>query len=130
MVSEHHQAIKNWQEGSNDAFDTAKKLFSSKKYHHALFFCHLAVEKALKATYINQHNEAPPYTHELARLTALINHSLTEEQVEQLDTINTYNIAARYQEDKQDLFNRATPEYASEWLAHTQTIINSLIPHD
>lgn len=37
-----------WIEASDDAFDTAKSLFQNGKYHHSMFFLHLAVEKALK----------------------------------------------------------------------------------
>jgi len=50
------ESIKIWVDGARDAFDTSEKLFDSKKYHHALFFLHLALEKALKALYVSKKN--------------------------------------------------------------------------
>ena len=36
---------KYWREGADDALATAQALMDAKRYHHALFFCHLALEK-------------------------------------------------------------------------------------
>ena len=41
------QALDLWLAGANDALDTAKKLYSVKKFDHCLFFVHLALEKIL-----------------------------------------------------------------------------------
>lgn len=37
--------IEYWLASSKDDLDTAEKLFASEKYHHCLFFVHLALEK-------------------------------------------------------------------------------------
>lgn len=37
MAPDQARAVKHWADGARDAFDTAEKLFASKKYHHALF---------------------------------------------------------------------------------------------
>src|SRR3989344_9132363 len=119
MSPDTEKAAKAWKEGARDAFDTAEKLYTSKKYHHALFFCHLAVEKALKATYILAHNEMPPYTHHLVFLASKVDTKLIEEQKANLPEINTFNIEARYDEEKLKLYKKATQSYAQEWMAHT-----------
>lgn len=100
MAPDQTQAAKRWKEGAWDAFDTAEKLFISKKYHHSLFFCHLAVEKALKAQYITDQDKLPPYTHELALIAAGIKDSFNENQLKELEELNTFNIAGRYEEEK------------------------------
>lgn len=41
--------INYWVEGAKDDLKTAKSLFASKRHHHCLFFCHLFVEKIIKA---------------------------------------------------------------------------------
>jgi HEPN domain-containing protein len=39
------EVIKYWLTGSKEDFDSAEILYKNKKYHHALFFCHLSIEK-------------------------------------------------------------------------------------
>ncbi|RIK76145.1 hypothetical protein DCC62_11930 [candidate division KSB1 bacterium] len=41
-----------WQRSSREDFKVAKSLFDNKHYAYCLFFCHLAVEKALKRIFI------------------------------------------------------------------------------
>lgn len=127
MAPDQEKAAKAWQEGARDAFDTAEKLYASKKYHHALFFCHLAVEKVLKATYILAHNEMPPHTHDLILLASHTNNAASEEKLKLFAEMNKFNIAARYQEEKDELYKIATAEYAEEWIQHTSLILNSLL---
>lgn len=117
-----------WREGANDALDSAQKLFDSKKYHHALFFCHLAAEKALKARYIEEKRELPPYTHDLVLIASKLDVSFNSDQRKELAEINTFNIAARYQEDRLDLYQKATPAYAADWIKRTNLILQSLLP--
>ena len=120
-------AVKIWVDGAIDALDTCDKLFKSKKYHHALFFCHLAVEKALKAKYALGHSDMPPYTHHLVLLASKVDTKLTEEQQIFLPEINTFNIAARYDEEKLNLYKKATQTYAQEWMGHTSEILKTLL---
>lgn len=42
-------SVDYWKASSKDDLDTADQLFTSKKYHHSLFFVHLSLEKILKA---------------------------------------------------------------------------------
>src|SRR3989344_8046849 len=116
MSPDQEKMANAWKDGSRDAFDTAEKLYESKKYHHALFFCHLAVEKALKAKYALGHSDMPPYTHHLVLLASKVDTKLTEEQQIFLPEINTFNIAARYDEEKLNLYKKATQTYAQEWM--------------
>jgi len=46
-----------WQKGANEAWLTAQALVRSKRYLHALFFCHLTLEKELKSKYVARHDE-------------------------------------------------------------------------
>lgn len=130
MAPDQKQAAERWAEGARDALDTAQKLFASKKYHHALFFCHLAVEKALKSAFIAEHNKLPPYTHDLLLLTSRLSGSLEVTYRKELKEINTFNVSARYQEQKLDLYHRATQTYASKWfkicIAIAQEVLKTL----
>ena len=66
------KAIDIWITGAIDAMDTCDKIFESKKYHHALFFLHLALEKVIKAFYIFKIDQAPPYIHDLKQLVKMM----------------------------------------------------------
>jgi len=57
-----------WFAGYKDALLTAEKLYEAKRYHHALFFGHLALEKILKAVVVKQTKEHAPVTHDLVKL--------------------------------------------------------------
>ncbi len=64
--------IKYWIESANEALETAETLLSNKKYVHAMFFLHLAVEKILKGYYVYQNKEEAPYGHNLSVLASKI----------------------------------------------------------
>ena len=126
MFPEHKQAVEFWAAAARDALDTAEKLYATAKYHHALFFCHLAVEKALKASYIARHVELPPYTHDLVLLASKIPAVLPDDDLSALKEINTFSIEARYEEEKRTLYHRATTEYARMWLDRCAAILHAL----
>lgn len=109
-------AIKIWVDGANDALDTANKLFNSKKYHHALFFLHLALEKILKALYISIKDEAPPYIHNLKQISEIAGLELSDTEINQLDQISEFNVSTRYEEHKYKIYKKATKEYTTEWM--------------
>lgn len=110
------KAVKVWVDGAVDALDTCDKLFKSKKYHHALFFLHLALEKIIKALYISKLDESPPYTHNLKELCESMKLGLTELELRQLDEISEFNVSARYEEYKYKIYKRATKEYGKKWM--------------
>jgi len=87
----------------------------SKRYHHCLFFCHLVVEKALKALVTKETGDHALPTHNLIRLAKNANLSLSPEREAGLEEINTFNIRARYDDYKLEFYKRATREYTRKW---------------
>lgn len=126
MAPDQKREIKQRSEAAWDAFDTAEKLFQSGKFQHTLFFCHLAVEQALKSKYISVKNEIPPYTHDLTFLASKIGDAFQPEQLRALSEMNAFNIAGRYEEEKLALHEKATPEYTGKWLKETRVILEAL----
>lgn len=114
--------IKYWQEGADDALATARSLMDAKRYHHALFFCHLAIEKLLKAKIVLNTDQPPPPSHELRKLAKLAHLTLTMQHEEQLKEIESFNTAARYDDYKQSFYKKATREYAKTWFKHAESI--------
>src|SRR3989344_144577 len=71
-------AVENWIASADYDLKTAANLFKSRKYIYVVFFCHLAIEKVLKAIVCKRLNEMPPYTHNLNRLIELAGISVAE----------------------------------------------------
>jgi len=47
-MNDERQIIKYWSTASMQDFETVQILFEHQKYSHALFFCHLSIEKILQ----------------------------------------------------------------------------------
>lgn len=109
------ESIKIWVDGSADATDTAQRLFKSKKFNHSLFFLHLALEKILKAVFINKFDSAPPYTHDLVILAEKCQLDISNDQKSQLSEISEFNVSARYEDYKYRMYKKATEVYTTQW---------------
>ena len=115
---------KYWLDSSDDALDTARRLIRGKKYVHAMFFLHLAVEKILKGLYINQNKEDAPIGHNLHKLAEKIkNIGITGENNKILTQITAFNIAARYDDYKQSFYRACTEKFAKEYMKKGKELI-------
>lgn len=63
--------IKYWLKGSNEALNVAKDLYELAHLSYALFFCHLCLEKALKAILVKKFPNQGFYFHSLSKLATL-----------------------------------------------------------
>lgn len=61
--------IAYWINGAEDDLITAALLIKEKRTLHGLFFCHLVIEKAIKAHYIKVVEEVAPRSHNLIYLS-------------------------------------------------------------
>ena len=100
-----------WKESSDQNFNTMRHLLETKDYGWALFIGHLVIEKLLKAIYVKKHQRHSIFSHDLLRLADKIALKLTDEQMDWLDEISTYNLNARYDNYKQDFQKMCTQEF-------------------
>lgn len=110
------EAAAHWQTGANDALEVAKLSFTAGKYALALFHCQLAVEKALKALYIEQHDAIPPKTHDLLQLAEKIEFFIDDRQRALLDELSDFATLARYSDGDWE-HTSATEERAKHWIS-------------
>ena len=122
---EKNELIKAWLSSSNEDFQTAKGLFDLKRYSGTLFFCHLSLEKILKALFLKKNDNYPPPTHKLLRLANLSKLEIDEETQNYLAEITTFNIEARYDILKERLYKKATKDYTKKYLEITAKLINN-----
>lgn len=117
------KTIKYWKDSSEKDYQVAKNLFSSKYYPQCLFFCHLTLEKLLKAIIIKRTKDYPPYIHDLRRLAEAGKVKLNSEQKQILDKISTFNIAGRYTNEKFEFYKEYNKKgYAEEYLKITRKL--------
>ena len=88
--------IKYWLDGSHEDISTAGILIDKERYLHGLFFCHLSIEKILKAIFVKVHNDFPPKTHNLIYLCNLNGIDLTDDRKEFFAILMKYQISGRY----------------------------------
>jgi HEPN domain-containing protein len=109
------ESIKSyWMIEADEALDVTDHLFEKKDYSYALFFGHLAVEKMLKALYVENNKEHAPPIHNLLRLANLTGLSLDKEKSEKLIVISSFNIEARYPDLKRSFREKCTKEFTLE----------------
>jgi HEPN domain-containing protein len=123
MKQNFQKGIKYWKESSSKDFEAAKSLFETKLYPQSLFFCHLSLEKILKALIIKRARKFPPFIHDLRRLAEVAKIDLTGEKEKILDEISIFNILGRYPEEKFEFYRKYNKkEIATKYLKITKDL--------
>lgn len=114
------EILKHWVQTAERDWQSVLLLFNGKQFVHALFFCHLVIEKILKAHWVKDNVEStPPRIHDLEHLYSETDIELSTEQLDLLRVMNSWNIEGRYQDYKDKFYKNTTAEY-------TQSKINQV----
>ena len=110
------ELMKFWLESSDRDYESMMKNYETKQYTWSLFIGHLVLEKLLKALYakLNRTNPYPPKIHNLNILAEKCNLNLNENQIKILFTCNSFNISSRYEDYKNEFYNKCTEQYTRE----------------
>ncbi len=106
---------------------TAQSLISTERYPPVIFFCHLALEKALKALYVEKYNDIPEKTHSLVLLIDLLELDLPSHLLDSLIVINRLGITGRYPHNLEKVLEQYTKGQTQKLLNETQEILTWLI---
>jgi len=117
------EIIKYWFDASESDLDLCNSLFDNKRYSYSLFFLHLSIEKLLKALIVKNTKLNAPFEHNLIRLVEIAKISCTEEQLDLLSDITTFNIKARYDDYKNQFYKIATSEYSQKYISKANELI-------
>jgi len=122
------KVIKNWINIAEYDLQTAKFMLESKRYLYVAFTCQHAIEKIMKAIYIKEKNETPPYTHNLIKLLNYLSlaSSIKEEHIRFLEILNSYYIESRYTEEINELLIILSSEKANDILLKTEKLFQWL----
>src|SRR6056297_2532511 len=105
--------IQYWIEMSDYDLETAAAMLEKGRYLYVGFMAHQCIEKMLKAYYISETGEEPPFIHDLWRLiekSELKTH-IREQYADFIDELQPLNIEARYPRDKKKLMELLTYDY-------------------
>jgi len=116
------KVVTYWKKEATQSFATAQYLYKGKRYSDCLFFCHLTIEKILKGLTVEKTKEHAPYIHELDSLAEKTKLNLSDEQLQNLKIITTFNIRARYDDIKLSFYKKCTAEYAKKYLETTNQL--------
>lgn len=126
VMTDQELNVQYWLDGVDDALVTASALIKVKIYHHALFYCQLAVEKQLKALFVQRLNKSAPPTHNLVDLAKSLKLPLTPEQINNLQDITDFNVASRYDSATHLFRQKANRKFGLKWYKITQETIQWL----
>jgi HEPN domain-containing protein len=90
------QQVAHWRDGALEEWQVANELLEKGRARQALFFTHLALEKALKAHVCRHTGDLAPRTHNLVRLAEVAGLTLTPEHTDLLAETNEFALASRY----------------------------------
>lgn len=117
------QQVAYWRDGAREDWAVAQDLIAQGRVRHALFFAHLALEKALKAHVCRQTNDLAPRMHNLIRLAEIGDVRPSQDYADVLAEMNAFNLEGRYpdilmpppsQAEAHDYLTRA--EEVLQWL--------------
>ena len=113
-----------WIDIADYDLETAEAMFSTQRWLYVAFMCHQTIEKTLKAYWCATQEDDPPYTHNHKRLATgcSLYEQMTEEQRDFLNTITTFNIEARYPEQKEEMFKMLTKHYCRAIIDETKEL--------
>lgn len=100
----------HWRGGADEEIEIASILLEKHKVRQALFFLHLALEKAVKSLVVRKTQDHPPKIHNLTRLAELAGLNMTDERVLELARYNEFCTVGRYADLPERKIDRAEAE--------------------
>ena len=115
--------IDYWFTGAEEDLESAKILIESNRLLHGLFFCHLVIEKAIKANVVKVTGEIAPRSQNLLYLSEIANLKFVEEDEIFLGILMKYQLQGRYPD-----YNPLIPGKlkVEEYLIKTEKILSWL----
>ncbi len=88
--------VEYWKNGAIEDLEVAEILIEKRRFLHGLFFCHLVLEKLLKAHVVKVTGEIAPKSHNLIYLSEKSNLAFSDETLEFFGVLMKYQLEGRY----------------------------------
>ncbi|MBN1592973.1 MAG: HEPN domain-containing protein [Candidatus Coatesbacteria bacterium] len=116
--------IRSWIAGAEEALEVAHSLLSSGKFVFSVFFCHLAIEKTLKAAVIAETGNVAPKTHNLRYLSGQAGLPAGGREFEFISILSDVSVPTRYPEDLGHSLSGYTEDVVRDYLERTREAID------
>jgi len=116
------EITRDWIEIAKDDLETAQAMFDAHRYLPALFMCHQALEKLLKAAVTIASTDYPPRTHNLLELMKATTIRMEDETQKFLAKVNPFYIEARYAEYRKKVTALCDREFTKDILDKTDEV--------
>ena len=115
--------IDYWINSAEDDIVTANLLIQEKRTLHGLFFCHLVIEKAIKALFVKVTEEVAPRSHNLVYLSEKAELDFDDETQIFIGILMKYQLQGRYPD-----YNPIVPDQirVDEYLKKTKELLQWL----
>jgi HEPN domain-containing protein len=105
--------VKVWLDKHQEDLKSAKALLDGHRYSWCALACQQAIEKFLKAGYVDKYRRIPPYVHKLERLCEELELTVPEELSRAIVDIDKHYIIARYPSYKESVDVKSLKEAKS-----------------
>ena len=116
------EKVEYWLDIADYDLQTAKSMLTSGRYLYVVFMCQQALEKIIKALYVNTFDTEPPRSHNLTFILNKIGITTLPERLNLLNRLSAHYINNRYPEYKSKLSNLLDKTDAEEYLTKTEGV--------
>ena len=110
------KAVQEWLETSEYDIKTAEAMLETQRYLYVVFMCQQAIEKLLKAIYVQRKNELPPRTHNLLYLIDVLQIDIEDPDKNLFSQLNQFYLETRYPGERNELAKEIDRDKAKEML--------------
>ena len=121
-----NKVVQEWVRIAEYDLETAKAMLQSKRYLYVTFMCQQAIEKILKAVYIQQKKELAPRTHNLSYLVDSLQLKISQADEDFLLKLTQYYIESRYPEEREKLSQILTQKQSQIYIQRTKEVFRCL----
>lgn len=115
--------VSRWHEGAASDLRSVQWLMKGRQWLQALFFCHLAIEKTLKALIVQTSKTHASFHHNLMYLVGKTALQVDKAQLAFLEEINRFHIEGRYPSDQAKLRKELEKIVAQQHVRNTERFI-------
>lgn len=116
------ERIAYWLDIADYDLGTAKAMMDTKRYLYVIFMCQQAVEKIIKALYIQKYDDEPPRSHNVAFVFKKTEVEASQETIQHFNLLSAYYIESRYPEYKEKLSSIVDRDRAITLLKKTEEV--------
>lgn len=117
---EKKEKVEYWLDIADYDLETAKSMLTSGRYLYVVFMCQQAIEKVIKALYINILDAEPPRSHNLAFIFNKLGIAASADTLELFNKLSAHYINNRYPEYKNKLSSLLDKNTAEEFITKTE----------